>query len=783
MSVEQTLWMGAPLPLQQGTRLVRGKGKFINDVTVVGHLHVAFVRSDVAHARLAGVHVAAAREHPDAVAVLTAEDLVGQVKPYWGGMRVSKLKRSDSFPMARDRVRYVGEPIAAVVARDRYVAEDIAELVQVEYDELPPVIDPVAAMAHGGARLYDEWPDNVLYTDHFDEGGTQAAFESAHLVVKRRFKTNRHTGAPLETRGAIAEWDDGNGTLTLTANLQDVHLARTVLADLLDLPPSHVRVMAPDSGGGFGVKLPIYPCEITLCVLARLLRQPVKWIQDRREDLLTTTQSRDAIVEAALAFDKNGKVLGLKADILSDAGAYAILARGNTVEGMMTAQDMCGPYKIPAYSYDLNIVMTNKPPLCVYRGVGIPICILVMERLMDIASAQLGIDRVDLRKRNLIQPQDFPYVNIVGYDIEPGSYVEALETAAREIGYENFRDLQAEMRKKGRLVGLGISTGNEATARGAAWYGKRGVPISGQEGCTIKIDPVGRVYAQMGTTSQGQGLEQSCAQLIADRLGVRPTDVRIVMGDTEITPYGGGTWASRCAVTGGSAAMLAANELREKLMKIASHVLEAAPADLIIKDGAIHVAGSPKSRVTISELAKIAYFVASDMPPNMRPGLEATAHYEPPTATFSNSTHAAIVEVDVHTGAVTFLRYVVVEDCGRILNHAIVRGQVMGGLAQGLGGALLEHSVFDPNGQPRSTTLMDYLIPTVDDLPERVEINHIETPSPRTEGGMKGVGESGVCYAPAAVANAVNDALKHLGVEINDLPLSPAAIRSCVAGY
>jgi carbon-monoxide dehydrogenase large subunit len=774
-------WVGEPLTLQQGRRHVRGKGHFIGDLDRPGLLHAAFVGSNLAHARIRSVDVSEARAHADAAAVLTAADLDGHFRPYWGGMRVESIRRSEAHPLARGRVRYVGEPVALVLARDRYAAEDVAELVSIDYEDLQPVVDPEEALAPGAPRLYDDWPDNRVYTDRLEAGPLDDAFGRAHTVISRRFRTNRHTGTPLETRGAIADWDSGNETLTYTANVQDVYLARTVLSGVLDLPPSRLRVRTPDSGGGFGVKLPVYQWDVALCVAARLLDRPIKWIQDRREDLLGTTQSRDAVIDAELALDADGAMLGLRARIVSDGGSYAIPARGVTVEGMMIAKDFPGPYKLGAYGYDLDIVVTNKPPLCVYRGVGLPITIFVLERLLDLAAGELHIDRVELRRRNLVKADEFPYLSLTGYDYEPGSYVESLELAADAVGYSDFPAEQERHRAEGRYLGLGIATANEAVARGAAWYGKRGAPISGQEGCTIKIDPTGKVYAQLGTTSQGQGLEQICAQLIADQLGLRPEDIRVVMGDTDLTPYGSGTWASRCAVSGGSATVRAARRLREKLLAIGAHLLEIDERDLELADGKVSARGSPEKSKTIEEIARTAYFVAAELPPGMEPALEETAHFEPPEATFSNSTHAVVVEVDPATGRLEFLRYVIAEDCGTIINPAIVHGQILGGLAQGIGGTIYEHSVFDASGQPLATSFMDYLVPTSLDMPRTIDVRHIETPSPRTEAGQKGVGESGVCYSPGAIANAVADALRPFGVDVTELPLSPSAVHALVA--
>jgi carbon-monoxide dehydrogenase large subunit len=522
------------------------------------------------------------------------------------------------------------------------------------------------------------------------------------------------------------------------------------------------------------VKLPVYPEELAVCATAIYLERCVKWIQDRQEDLLGTSQHRDMIIDAELAHDENGKILGLKANILSDAGAYGVPARGNTVEGMMAAEDIVAAgHDIPAYAYDLNVVMTNKPPTCVYRGVAQPVTIFVLDRLLDEVAKATGIDRREVRRRNLLTPDRFPYKCMTGnYVIESGSYVEALERALELVDFENFEAYRAKMRDEGRYVGLGISCGGEALARGATWYGVRGLPISGQEGCVIKIDSYGNVHAQFGTTAQGQGIETTLAQLVADQIGVDISRVTVGMGDTAVSPYGAGAWASRQATLGGTAAVMAASKVRDKLLKIAAFKLEAAAEDLVLEDGKAYVKGDPSTAISLEDIAHSAYFTASELPDDIEPTLEETAHFDPPSATFANSVHVAVLEVDRGTGRITFHKYVVVHDCGTIINPLIVEGQIYGGTAQGIGGTVYEHSVFDQQGQPLATTFMDYLVPTSQDVP-KIDMKHIESPSPYTALGIKGVGESGTVFAPAAIATGVADAL---GVEVNRLELNPSKV-------
>jgi carbon-monoxide dehydrogenase large subunit len=773
-------YVGKGIPMRDIARFTKGQGRYVNDLRFPDVGQIAFARSTEAHARIKSIDVTAARDHPEALAVITAADLEQSgilVNRYWGGWRGSST--ADYYPLARGKVRWVGEPVVAIVASSRYLAEDIAEMVEIEYESLDAVVDPEKSLeATGDALLYEEWGSNVYFNQEFEGGDVKGAFEKAAGVIKRRFSSQRHTGTPLETRGIVATWDPALRSLRVHANWQDVFLARAVISKVLDFPQAQLHITAPDSGGGFGVKLPVYPEELATCVIAIYLERSVKWIQDRQEDLLGTSQHRDMIIDAELAHDENGKILALRATILSDGGAYGVPARGNSVEAMMAAEDIVAAgHDIPAYAYNTTVVMTNKPPTCVYRGVAQPVTIFVLDRLMDEVAKAVGIDRREARKRNLLGPDQFPYTCMTGnYVIESGSYAESLDRALEIVDFDNFEEFRRKAREEGRLVGLGIACGGEAIARGATWYGARGLPISGQEGCEIKVDSYGNVHAQFGTTIQGQGIETSLAQVVADRLSVPIEKVTVGMGDTAISPYGAGAWASRQATLGGTAGAMAADKIKAKLLKIAAFYLEAAPEDLVFEDGVASVKGNPSASMPLEQIAHAAYFTASELPDDIEPTLEEIAHFDPPSATFANSTHAVILEVDPGTGHIEFLKYAAVDDCGTIINPLIVKGQVYGGTAQGIGGTIHEHSVYDEHGQPLATTFMDYLVPTAHDIPT-MEIDHIETPSPHTAYGVKGVGESGTVFAPAAIATAVGDAL---GVEVNRLELNPSKVYELI---
>jgi aerobic carbon-monoxide dehydrogenase large subunit len=770
---------GQRIPRWEDARFVEGRSRYLDDIHLPDTVEVAFARSSHAHAHLRRISIDRARLHPQAVAVLTWDDLDGILQRFWT-MPLAPIRQAQVAALGHGKVRWVGEPIAVVAAPDRYLAEDIAELVTVEYDPLPAVVDVEAATKPGAPRLYEEWPDNVVMHQAFTAGDPDRVLSTAGVVVRRRFRTNRHTAVPLEGRGCIARYDDWDRTLTVWIGHQDVHLVRAVLADLLRMPLAKIRVISPDVGGAFGIKLPVYPEEMVVCAMARLLRRPVKWVQDRRESFLGDTHARDATVEIEAGFDDAGRLGAVRARITSDAGAYAVAGRGPTIEGVMLARELPGPYRLSHYSYELDVVMTNKAPVAVYRGVAIPASTFVMEGVMDAAADALKLDPAEIRRRNLVT--EFPYTTVTGHVYDSGQYVACLEKALEASHYQTLRQEQARARAAGRYVGIGICTLVDASARGGGFYGRLGLPAASKEGCVLRIDPGGGITAAFGTTAQGQGLHTALAQVVADVLGTSPDNITVIMGDTATTPYGGGAWASRGAVMGGAVAQLAGSALREKVRQIAAHRLEARPEDIELAQGRAFVRDAPSRGFSLAEVARTAYFVAADLPPGMEPGLEVMAHWEPEIpATFANATQIMAVEVVAETGEIRILRYIVAEDCGRIINPGLVDGQLRGGIAQGLGGALYEHILYDETGQLITTTLMDYLVPGFMEVPE-IEIHHLETPSTRTIGGFRGMAESGTAGAPAVLASAVADALRPIGVEVVDLPLRPQTIVEMIRG-
>lgn len=752
-------------------RFLTGHGQYVADIQLSGTVHVAFVRSNYAHARIKGIKVEEARKDPRCFAVLTGAELA-QAKVFLPGAQNAPLPA-----LAIDEVCYVGQPICAVVAPDRYVAEDLAETIEVAYEPLPAIVDTLAATQSDApkANLAFPTPGNVFFhMEHATDGIDDLFADPQVVVVRQTFRTQRQTGMPMETRGIVASWEPGTAALTVYAATQMPHGLRDTLAAALHLSQSKVRVISPDVGGGFGMKAPVYPEDVVVSFLAQQLGRPVKWISDRREGILADTHARDGLHIAEAAFSKDGLFLGLRDHMISPAGAYPLGLSGAVAETMLATLVLPGPYKVQQYAWQIDGVLTNTTPTGTYRGVWGPAATWVQEGMIERAARQLGIDRVEIRLKNMVRKEEFPYHSVAGVVYDPGSYQESLQLAMEKIGYAGFEEERRQAAAQGRSLGLGIACFIEPTAMGVMGDEPLMVP---HDVASIRIEPSGQVIAQVGISSHGQGHETTVAQLIADQLGIDVQNVTVLHGDTAAVPYGGGTGGSRSITIGGGAAILAAQELRQKVLQIAGQLLEAAPEDLEIADGTIQVKGVPGRTVTLAQVAQTAYMLPQKLPQGMEPGLEATKRYAPPPITFSNGCHAAVVEVDQATGAVKVLRYVVVEDCGKMVNPMIVEGQITGGVAQGVGSAFLEQLVYDENGQLMTTTWMDYLMPESTDAP-KVDFGHIETPS-QNPGGMKGMGESSLIASPTALVSAVEDAL---GVWVGELPLTPQRVLALAEG-
>lgn len=762
--------------------LLMGRAHFIGDLRVPGLLAVKFLRSPHAHARIVAIDGRAALALPGVEAIVTGADLAATTRPIRAAMSGSGYQESAWPALAHGKVRFAGEAVAAVVATDQYRAEDALDALSVTYDPLPAVADAEASMRPDAPRLHDELPDNILFHTHFENGGVQQALESAEIRLSETFRHARCSSSPMETRGVMAVLDPIDRVLTVWASSQTPHLLRSGLAEVLGIPDSRLRVLCPSVGGGFGPKMHMYPEDVVVAELARRLRRPVRWLEDRRENLLASAQARDHVNHVDVAARKDGTIIALKSTLLCDSGAYSVYPVTASLEPLTAAGILPGPYRIPALAYDAYAVATNKCPAGAYRGVGMALGTFVRERVVDMIARRAGLDPAEVRRRNFIDATELPFATASGLVIDSGDPKDSHE---RALAAGEYARLRAEPRRtaSGKYRGVGVSAYTEFTGMGSGTFRRRGMmQVSGYDAATVRVELTGEVRGFVSAASQGQGHATTLAQVLADELGVDLAAVTIVEGDTERCPYGSGSFASRSMVVSGGALILAARRVREKIAKIAGHMLEAAPEDLTIEGGTIAVRGAPGRTLTVAGVARLAYRPAGGtLPPGVDPALEATQYYDPPPATFSNGTHLAVVEVDPETGQVDIVRHVIVEDCGKMVNPMIVEGQTHGAVAQGIGNALYEHFAYDENGQPLTTTFMDYLIPGVMEVPP-MDVIHVETPPAVSVSGFKGMAEGGTIGATAAVANAVADALAPLGIEVRELPLTPDRIyRLCHA--
>ena len=764
--------VGTSVKRTEDPRLLTGLGAYVDDRQVPRLLHVAFRRSERSHARIRAIDCATARAAPGVLAVLTADDIEAAVKPLLAISRMRGYYATPILPLARGKVRYVGEAIVGVVAESRYLAEDAAELITIDFEPLAGVNDPVEAIKPGAPLLHDEAQTNVLLSREFKRGDVDAAIAQAALRVGGRFRMHRKTAVAIEPRACLAEYEPGRDALTLHSATQVPGIVRDALSAALDMPGHRLRVVAPDVGGGFGGKGSLYPEEIFVCAAARRLARSVKWTGDRLEDLSATSQAFDEIVDAELGLDSDGNIVGLRADVIGDVGAYSIYPWTAALEPVQVVSFLPGPYRVEHYRGRVQAVATSKAPTGPYRGVGRPISTFVMERLMDMAAVKLGMDPKDIRLRNLVKSAEFPYKIGSGIVWDQSGFCEGLAAACDKIGYDALRNRQAEARAAGRWFGIGIATYAELTGIGSRISVAPGMTINtGTETAIIRMDSTGAITASFGIASHGQGLETTLAQVVAEHLGARIEDIRIVQGDSSAVAGGTGTYASRSTVLAGGAARLAAEAVREKVLNAASHLLEASKDDLVADAGVVSVAGTDRT-VTFREVARAVYSDMARLPQDAREELAATKTYDPVFGTTTSATHIAALEIDPETFEVRLDRFVVAEDCGRLINPMIVNGQVHGGVAQGIGAALYEEVVYNDQGQIHTASLVDYLVPSACEIPP-IDVVHLETESPTTLSGFRGMGEGGTIGAPAAIANAIADALSPLGIEINELPVTP----------
>ena len=770
-------YIGKPLRRNEDARLLTGQALFVDDVHIPGMLHVAFLRSDHAHARIGSIDVSAALERPGVVAAYTAQDLGDYWQP--GPLLVPPPPIKDivfhactQVPLVRDKVRHCGEALAAIVATSRYIAEDALDDIVVELEPLDAVVDVERALEPASPRIHEHIESNLAAHVVQEKGRYETAARQAHRIIKRRFLYDRGVAAAMENRGVVANWDEKSQQMTIWDTTQAPIPIRNGLAAMLGLSESQVQVIAPFIGGGFGPKIMMfYPEEVLIPWIARELKCAVKWIEDRQENFFATTHERGQVHEAEMALSEDGRILGVRDVFLHDTGAYDPYGLTVPINSQCT---LLGPYRVPNYYSEFKAVFTNKPIVTPYRGAGRQHGVFVMERLLDIAARELEIDRVEIRRRNYIAPDDFPHNHKIIYqDFAPltydsGNYLPALERAVEMIDYHKFLEKEkARLRAEGRYAGIGIVSYVEGTG------------IGPYEGARVTVEASGKVCLVTGVGTQGQGHYTSFAQVVAEQLGVEVSDIRVITGDTREFHWGTGTFASRGAVVAGNACHAAAKAVREKILKLAARLLKVPEADLVLEGGRVQVKGKPDQAIQLGDLARQANPLRGAVTPGTEPGLEATAYFGPERGATASGVHAMLVEVDPETMMVEIKRYVVVHDCGTVLNPMILEGQIQGGVAQGIGNAFYEQLHFSDNGELLNASFMDYLLPTALDVPP-IETDHIETPSPLNPLGVKGAGEAGAIPTGALFVQALEDALSDLDLEINEIPLSPQRLFELV---
>lgn len=766
--------IGAGVLRKEDARHLAGRGQFVSDLRFPGLEDVAFVRSPLAHARIREIEIPAehrgrvftAADFPDVLPIRAVPDVPGF--------------RPSVFPgLATDRVRFVGEAIAMCVAPTRAGAEDIAQAVWVELDELPAAADTLGALEPDAPQLHEGWGSNAFIEKTVETGDVEAARAAAAVTVERTYRMNRQAGVPLEGRAILAFWDDRLDELTIYNSSQFPHQIRAGMAQFLAMQERQLHVIAPDVGGGFGVKNILYPEELMVAALARKLRRPVRWIEDRREHLLSSIHCREHVHRIRAHADARGKLLGLEAEVYVDAGAYSHWPNSPFMETGMAAKNIPGPYEVSNYRCRAVTVATNKSPIGPYRGVARPAACFTIERTIDEVARAVGREPHEVRMENMVRPEAMPYRSVTNLLYDNGHYAESVAQAARLIGFEEIRACQRAGEPDGRLIGVGFASYTEQTAHGCGEWVTRGTPvIPGFESATARLMTDGTLMLLVGIQSHGQGLETTLSQVAHQELSIPIGNVSVRHGDSSLSPFGMGTFASRSMVMAGGAVARACRMIAEKMREVAGHLMQCPPSEVRLEGGE---ARGPAGSVAFAEIGRTAYLRQDGLPVSSEPMVEATATYQPDidTGVFCYSTHAAVVAVDPDTGHVELIDYGVVEDCGTMVNPMIVDGQIVGGVVQGIGTALYEEIPYDETGQPLATTLADYLLPGAAEIPE-IRIAHMVTPTEHTEYGMKGMGEGGAISPPAAIANAVRDALAPLGAEVNETPITPARVRAAI---
>ena len=773
--------VGRALRRKEDPRMITGRGRYVEDIVVPGMLHVAIVRSPEAHARIVSIDASAAREREDVVAVFTGEDLAGDfaapLAMVWSPPGV-EINTPENWPLKRGEVKHVGDPVAVVVGTDRYSVVDAAEDVLVEYEPMPAVVDPERALEEGAPLVWKQFGTNRTHEYKVSGGDIDAALAEADVVVEQRLVNHRTAGAPIETRGVLADPHADN--VTLYASTQIPHIARFVLSLVVGIPEDKLRIVAPDVGGGFGAKLQVYAEDALVLALARRLNRPVRWIETRSENMTTTHHGRDQIDYITLGAKRDGTLTGCRARVIADLGAYQLLLTPFIPE--LGFPVMGGCYKIPAIDLTFEGVFTNKFCTDAIRGAGRPEATHWIELTMNKLAAELGIDPLELRRKNFIGKDDFPYTTPLGISYDSGDYHGTLDCLLEHFDLEAFRREQAELRERGIYRGVGFSTWVEVCGLAPSRaVGPQGVGLQAAfwESAMVRVHPSGSATVFTGTSPHGQGLDTSFAQIAADRLGIDPQQVEVIHGDTDQGPWGWDTYGSRSLAVGGEAVARAAEKVQEKAKRICAALLEAAPEDIELADGKYRARGSPDKAKTMAEIAGAAHIPPQELPTDIELGLEETSVYDPENFVFPFGAHACVVDVDPDTGKVQVVRYVAVDDCGPAVNPMLIDGQIHGGIAHAIGQALYEQIVYDADGQLVTGTFVDYALPTAAELPS-FETDRTETPSPVNSLGVKGIGEAGTIAATPAVVAAVLDALAPFGVQWIDMPLTPRRVWEAI---
>jgi carbon-monoxide dehydrogenase large subunit len=775
-------YIGKSVPRPNAAKLVEGRGQYVDDLLLPRLLHVAFVRSPHAHAKIGNLDASAALRLPGVRRLFTGSELAQHCEPWVAVLAHLKgMKSAPQLPLPLERATWVGEAVAAVVADSRAVAEDAAAKVAVAYEPLPAAVDMETALDPASVVIHPLLGDNLCFERLNETGKVEEAFAAAHRVVEATFHSGRHTGATLEPRSILADYNRASGKLTVYHSTQAPHMMQGVFAKHLRLAEGDVRVICTDVGGSYGIKVHVYPDEVAVAVIAKIMGRPIKFIADRLESFVSDIHARDHRIKARMAVDAQGHITAIDIDDLTGIGPYSVYPRTSAVEGNQVVNLVGGPYAFANFRAKTTVVFQNKTPTCQYRAVGHPIATAVTEGLVDLAADALDLDPVEFRRRNLMKDDSYPRTSPAGMKFEGLSHEQSLDTLVGMMDYPALRAEQSRLRALGVHRGIGFASFIELTNPSPFMYGVGGARISAQDGCTVRVDPDGSVVAATGVTEQGQGTEAIIRQIVAEAVGVPIDWVRVLTGDTLTTPYGGGTWACRGAGIGGEAALQAGLAVKQAALRVAAAMLQGKPDALDMSDGQIVDAVSRQPRLPLAELARIVYFRGDTLPPDLPRELMQTRHFitkQYPFA-FTNGVQASWLEVDVETGMIRLIKHWCVEDCGRIINPLLVDEQVRGGIVQGLGGALYEHCLYSPSGQLLNASMADYLVPMAAEMPD-IEVGHVETPTKESLLGAKGAGEAGTAGAPAAVMNAINDALKPFGAKVFAQPFTPERILAAL---